>query len=152
MKTLAAILLCLVTASCAYDDHPCGGSFSVDDSRIDAEALRRAGDKWNELSGQDRFRVTDGPGACSVRVDDVTTEGAWAEYRWKGGTAWIAVTEDLLRQPLRTFEAVMLHELGHSERLEHVRRGVMAQGDGHEDDFTDEDLAECRRAGLCPSL
>ena len=142
------------STACSYDDHPCNGSFRVEDprlSRAHVDAIVRAGARWNGVVGSEHFKI--GPrGTCAIFVDDVQSD-LHAEYRWRNGEAWIWIHPELLEAPIDRFESVMAHELGHSERLQHVHGpGVMADMDAHTSGFTPLDLEECRQAGLCPSV
>lgn len=72
----------------------------------------------------------------------------------------VASTHTVLLAPSETDVSwVSLHELGHVLGLSHVCHGVMwgtnpppppgCMADHPETDFTDEDIAECRRVGAC---
>lgn len=49
---------------------------------------------------------------------------------------------------VRCFESVVMHEMGHLLGMNHTTAGVMING-GAAYDYSPEDLAECRRAGIC---
>ena len=153
LSRAVAGLLSFLLAGCTYDDYPCDGSFKIDDARLDrehADAIVRASGRWNALVGREHFRIGR-QGKCRIVVDEhLSAAEALAEYRWRNGVGSIAIAPKLLRQRLARFESVILHELGHSEELEHVpRNAVMAVREEHAEDFTEVDRAECRRAGLC---
>jgi hypothetical protein len=145
----------------------CDNVFYVTPEFPDAEraALARAVARWNKIAVK-KFCLAD---KTSSNHDDAHTVYR-IQYRgpeWQeisksfGGADVLGIYHscscrnddrigivDVLGPDL--FELVALHELGHAHGLAHTPApSIMHEGVGTANNFTDIDLAECRRVGAC---
>lgn len=123
------------------------------------DSLARAAARWNEIAIES-FCVQDdetegGPEVRPIEYGGEEYQRLYAYFRSDfGGAHWIdAQGKDVI--VLRTdvdvlgFEAVAMHEFGHAHRLGHIPDpGIMSDAE-FTWDFTEYDLAECRRVGAC---
>lgn len=101
--------------------------------------LRVSADRWEAFThGHVKIDFTDEPG--QVRIIRGSIDGPFAAQTLKGP----CIRFDL-DQPVAGFA---MHEMGHAIGLEHTTRGIMKQVDPDQN-FSEEDRAECRRVGLC---
>lgn len=118
-------------------------SFYIDPAFTDDEraAILRAASKWMTVA---KAPITPEWRVIKERPSRPDAMG-WSDGAMR--TVWI--TPDL---PTDYFYAVVLHELGHAHGVwDHVKHGVM-QAELVTPlivEFTDEDIAECRREGVC---
>lgn len=113
------------------------------DSEFTAEEqleIRRAADDWNTRATREVRFVADGdwlilPASTSLGLG--LAQGRRRIIRINPST------------PDDQVYAVALHELGHALGLRHVKQGVM-DPNRQTIIFSEEDMAECRRAGACP--
>lgn len=140
----------------------CGDSreFSLDPSfNAEEVALIRSGaDDWNAKVLPDHRLIIslDGPWQIHKQEDAIagrcnsTSREIWIMPEdkvelWYG--AGIPHWNPVVRRI--TFHATIKHEFGHSLGLQHTKSGVMEQLTST-DQFTQDDLDECRRVGSCP--
>jgi len=159
---VVALLLLLVACSAAirspYDsDGGCGRTFHVSAAFTQGEraALESAVARWNEIADE-QFCLDDGDGNDEhgvFRLEGQELENLRADFKsdvigvfyHEGGR--IGIVANL---PLDVFEVVALHEFGHAHGLQHTPPpSIMNAVVGTADDFTDNDLAECRRVSAC---
>lgn len=173
MKRLVLALTALLSAclipdekSLAPPDGTCR-TFVVAPEFTEAEraALERAVVRWNAIAIEP-FCLRDGaPGEAEVTDNGVFRVRYRSEY-WQqisarlGGSDWWGVhfgarthqigIVDILG--IDVFELVALHEFGHAHGLVHTGPpAIMTPGVGGTFDFTEIDMAECRRVGACAS-
>jgi hypothetical protein len=134
---IALAALAAGTMSCAGDGVDC----EIDSEFTDTEQseIRRAADDWNAIAIREVRFVQEGdwlilPASTSIGLG--LAQGKRRLIRINPST------------PEDQVYAVALHELGHALGLRHVKQGVM---DPHRQTivFSNEDMAECRRAGAC---
>lgn len=139
----------------------CMGEFSMEGMDADEERNIRAATKyWNSTFAQDAF--VDG-GTCRITPKKIgkhePEEGVRAQYWYTSGE--IRLDRSVMDRecprgtPKRDwcYQAIFLHELGHSYGLEHLPEGlgIMSNPDKPElyDGLTVHDWNECVRAGVC---
>lgn len=160
---LAFILPFMLMQACT-DDHPCNGSFYINDSKITEQhydKIVEAGDNWNRLIGKNHFTIGT-TGMCPIHVQDLPVDYL-AMYHVKDGQAEILIDPQMLVEPvtLTQFTIIMMHELGHSENLQHVAGGTAIMNERLNERLSDRELKklmgqlseldhkECLRAELC---
>lgn len=138
--TLQAIgfLLGVVQVACDGDSIDC----TVDDvfTAGQQDEIQRAADAWN---------------AFTVRPVRLTDDGDWLILPALVPGGWLGYSQPRRRlirvspmTPDDQIYAVALHELGHALGLRHVSQGVM-DPTRQTVDFSEQDMAECRRVGAC---
>lgn len=139
MRLLAAAALALLVG-CVEPDDP---SFDIDSGFSDADVggIVRAMGRWNKLTIPSKRMTLDRPSSWRIERRDPGT-GFNGECLWPDRVVLIRPGSDA--------EMVFLHEGGHVLDLGHVPdgTGVMSKSDALPD-FTEADMAECRRAGAC---
>lgn len=169
MRTVFALLGCLSLSACAtgvgFDDQDtpfCDHPLRVSDV-FDGEeyaSLEAATARWNAVSDEKFCLIRKKLPAGIVKraiVRVPTSNRSWQYnlehigYDLKGlyfpESDCVAVPEGLPKEELY---GVVLHELGHALGLQHIAApAVMADRQGSAVDFTENDLAECRRVGVC---
>jgi hypothetical protein len=159
--TFAACLLACQGSRTYLDEVPCEDpvTISTDFSLVQQEVVELAVARWNEIL------VTP---ICTVRgpVDVAhgtraiapiaTSHPRWQEVQqlWPGAVGAYYPTEGIVLLPDDTSRSdamgILLHEIGHSAGLKHVEPpGIMAERGNIPEDFTPNDIAECRRVGAC---
>lgn len=128
-------------------------------------ALGRAVRRWNAIAIQ-QFCLED----AGEEIEPSTAEHAIFRIAYKG-EYWKRVSESMGNvdfigvywggpdvigivdsMPIDQFERVALHELGHAHGLSHTDApAIMHAYEGTASDFTDKDIAECKRVGACAS-
>ena len=114
-------------------------------SAAQLDAIYDAAARWNEVSTRP-IAIVEVPSGAGVSIVPATTASLGADRMGHASGSSIFVRTD---QPIETMHETTLHELGHRLGLGHVGKGVMSTGDWHGLQFSDEDLAMCRRAGAC---
>jgi hypothetical protein len=104
--------------------------------------IRRAASDWNKLSVRPVVFAPEGEGDWLILPASVTLNRLGYAQRKRRLIRINPLTPD------DQVYAVALHEFGHALGLGHVKRGVM-DPDRQTIEFSDEDMAECRRAGAC---
>lgn len=143
-----SLIVCAVMAvastclgSCGDDAVVC----EIDAVFTDQQSLdiRRAADKWNTVTVRDVRFASQGDGDWLILPASVT----------ENRLGYAQSKRRLIRinplTPNDEIYVVSLHELGHALGLGHVKSGVM-DPDHQTTEFSDEDMAECKRAGACP--
>lgn len=136
---MAVVSTCL--GSCGDDAVVC----EVDAVFTDPQRgeIHRAASTWNALTVRDVLFAAEGEGDWLILPASVTLNRLGYAQRKRRLIRINPVT------PNEQIYAVALHELGHALGLGHVKHGVM-DPDRQTLEFSDEDMAECRRAGACP--
>ncbi|OJY30884.1 MAG: hypothetical protein BGO98_29445 [Myxococcales bacterium 68-20] len=156
---LAAIALLTACASGEPEHADCQGSFRIEPGFTEAQvfSIKAAGLRWNAFLGRDHFKVSEDEGMCPIypatiaSPEALTKQGMARSADYTPATGEIRIDAANMKSPDGPwFEAIVMHELGHSIDHEHVETGIMASTDKTLTlDFSDEDRAECRRVGIC---
>lgn len=140
MKYLLALLVLLTSCSSTlhYFDDPL--TFRVDPAFGTSQPFEDAATKWN------LFTVT----AKHITPDP---NGNWDIVQKAPDTGFNGLTDTSSRtveiKPGSDPYLVSIHEFGHILGLHHTSHGVMDPLHAT-DQFSEEDLKECREAGACP--
>jgi len=102
--------------------------------------IKAAADDWNRITGQDYKITFDGDSWVIYKRQPPASNGLTLVA---GREVWI--TPKPVGASVRT---IARHEFGHALGLRHTAKGVMYAG-WAEDEFSAEDLVECRRVGAC---
>ncbi len=105
--------------------------------------IRRAAADWNKFTTRVVTFAPEGEGDWLILPAKVTLDRLGYAQRKRRLIRINPVTPD------DQVYAVALHEFGHALGLGHVKQGVM-DPDRQTIVFSDDDMAECRRAGACP--
>ena len=105
--------------------------------------IRRAAAEWNAFTTRIVTFAPEGEGDWLILPAKVTLDRLGYAQRKRRLIRINPVTPD------DQVYAVALHEFGHALGLGHVKQGVM-DPDRQTIAFSEEDMAECRRAGACP--
>jgi hypothetical protein len=137
---VVALIVLVFAPSCEGDYVDCeiDSTFSGDE----ALEIQRAVDDWTVFASSRSPRVVD-RGEWLILTAPVP--GGWLGYA-QGRRKLIRISPET---PDNEVYAVALHELGHALGLGHVTKGVMDKSK-QTIQFSDEDFAECQRAGACP--
>jgi predicted Zn-dependent protease len=145
LRSLAALCLASSLLGCGVFDGDIQYEIDSSFSEADVVAIRTAAEKWNSVA--DRKLLLAGRGELIV-LNAHTPEGYNGLHQRRFGI--IRIDPDAPRD--RVY-AIALHEFGHALGLRHQGRGVMAGAGAAEElpaiEFTEEDLAECRRQWVC---
>lgn len=136
---LAVVSLCVV--SCGEGDVECEID-AVFTERQQSE-IRRAASHWNAFTTRAVTFAPEGEGDWIILSAKVTLDRLGYAQRKRRIIRINPVTPD------DQVYAVALHEFGHALGLGHVKKGVM-DPDRQTIVFSEDDMAECRRAGACP--
>ena len=150
--------LILSTTSCSATGLvTCDGQwvYNPDDFTAEEQAwIQSAGGRWNHFVGSDVVEVSPGKrDACVIQKGPTTNpEAIGQDYHH---TEVISIDLDHLRRINQLtqveFEAVVMHEIGHSLGYKHILTGpaLMAPYAAH--DFTELDRIACINRGMCPA-
>lgn len=152
------VLAWTVTSCTATVD--CDGNYSVSErfSPEERERIYMAGRKWNDFVGREviRFngsRATDGCGinrlSTQAEYEHLRDELVYREFAGvhvgDTGAIYINMSKPVTLDRMQT---TTMHELGHGQGLAHVKHGIMG-APASSPDFTQDDLNECIRRGVC---
>ena len=135
----AVASLCLV--SCGAGDVECEIDAVFTDKQ--QSEIRRAAATWNAFTVREVTFAPEGEGDWLILPAKVTLDRLGYAQRKRRLIRINPVTPD------DQVYAVALHEFGHALGLGHVKKGVM-DPDRQTIEFSEDDMAECRRAGACP--
>lgn len=145
---LAAFAFALL--GCAQEPAQCRGRYRPDGFDAgERQHISNAFARWSAWSGK-RAVIDASDDACSMVPASGDDPGELGSY-WEGpGTIEIDVVRLRGGDPA-WLEEVVLHELGHSFGMKHLRGGDVGimSGGASTTNFTDVDRVECERAGLC---
>jgi hypothetical protein len=127
--------------SCGDDDVVC--EIDAVFTQQQSSEIRRAADAWNPRTIREVRFAAEGDGDWLILPASVTLNRLGYAQRKRRLIRINPVTPD------DQVYAVALHELGHALGLGHVQHGVM-DPDHQTIEFSDEDMAECRRVEACP--
>ncbi len=167
MKFLIVLLMALAVVACSSAKAPlppgCAHQYKVSDefSADERDALARAVARWNDIAIRPMCLTYGHVEEGETSVVFITEYGS--EY-WRSlsdsmnGSDWIGVyvggDHDVISivsgLTIETFELVALHELGHAHGLSHTKApSIMAPVIGSANDFTANDMTECRLVLAC---
>lgn len=129
------------TCSCGDDAVVC--EIDAVFTNTQQSSIRRAANTWNAVTVRDIRFAAEGEGDWLILPASVTLNRLGYAQRKRRLIRINPLTPD------DQIYAVALHELGHALGLGHVKQGVM-DPDRQTLEFSDEDMAECRRAEACP--
>jgi hypothetical protein len=140
MKVVALVTGCCGLLACGRPEVPVpiDATFTADERAAIASAI----EDWNQRTN-DRHKIESRTWPWFIVRQD---PGSARAGKCVFGAALILLRPGMSPDMLR---AAARHELGHALGLQHVRRGVMQPDTFAENDFSEEDVAECRRAGAC---
>ncbi len=137
-NVVACTLFALSTVSCGRGDVE--AEIDVVFTDVQRSEIIRAANTWNQVTG--------------LRQVHIVEDGEWLIVPAPSprGLGYAQGSRRLIRISPETPDdqvyAVALHEFGHALGLRHVSRGVM-DPDRQTIEFSEEDMAECRRVGAC---
>lgn len=140
------------------DPYPCHGSFRIEGLKEHEAVVIEAGNRWNDFIGYEHFTFGEN-GKCPIQIGSdadmpesppgSTTQGYYGVN--DDGETCIVVNSKIWITSTEHQIGVLMHELGHSEKLTHVEGqgpAIMSVED-HNDTLTEVDRKECERVELC---
>ena len=154
IRGMGLALLVLLGTGCGADEIvACNGQFNIAPGFNPNQyaAIKSAADRWNKFAGRDVINLSVGVGidhVCTIRPGDPNPR---REPNVFGRTYLLRYEIVLDAQHLNwvQLEQVTAHEFGHALGLSHVSDPDATMNRLASSEFTDADLAECRRVGVC---